>query len=268
MSKPGAHEDGHRTVEAVEKTCRILEALHFSEGAGVTELSEELDISKGTVHTHLATLMEHKFVVKEDTTYRPSLRFLEFAERVKNQNLLYQVGNDEIEDLAVATDTRVQLGVSEFGFFVPLAIARSEHATLPPTRVGMREYLHCIASGKAILAYMPQERVEEIIDQHGLPARTPNTITDPDELFEEIERIRDDGVAFNDEEKIEGLRAVGAAIKSDTGEVLGSISASGPTSAMKGDRFREEIPEAVSNLANTIELNIRVEEDSLRPVEY
>lgn len=268
MSQPDSDPDGRRTVGAVEKTCRILDALHYLEGAGITELAEELDVSKGTVHTHLATLRKNHYVVKDGTTYRPSLRFLEIGEGRKTRDRLYQAASGEIEELAVATDTRVQVGVEEFGYLVPLAIARSEHATLPPTRVGMREYTHCIASGKAILAHLPQDRIEEIIDEHGLPARTPHTITDPDELFEELERIREAGVAFNDEEKIEGLRAVGAAIRSDTGEVLGSISASGPTSGMTGERFREEIPDAVSNLANTIELNIRVEEDRLSPVDY
>jgi len=266
MTKPEG--EAPRTVAAVDKTCKILEAIHTLEGAGVTELADHLDISKGTVHTHLATLNENGFVVKKDTTYRPSLRFLDIGEDVKNDRQLYQVAQEEIQELAEETDTRVQIGVQEFGYVVPIAIALGEHAIAPPTRVGKREYLHCIASGKAILAHLPQERVEEIIDQHGLPARTPYTITEPDELYEELERVREEGVAFNDEEKIEGLRAVGAAILSDTGRVLGSLSASGPISGMKGERFREEIPQAVSNVANTIELNIRVEEETHSRVEY
>lgn len=266
MSKPRA--DSPRTVAAVDKACRIIEAVHTLEGAGVTELADQLDISKGTVHTHLTTLKENGFVVKDGTTYRPSLRFLDIGEDVKNDHLLYQVATDEIEELAVETDTRVQISVEEFGYGVPIAIALGEHAIAPPTRVGKREYLHCIAAGKAILAHLPQERVEEIIDKHGLPARTSNTITDPEELFEELERVREEGIAFNDEESIKGLRAVGAAIQTDTGRVLGSISASGPISGMKGDRFQKEIPETVSNVANTIELNIRVEADSLASIEY
>jgi DNA-binding IclR family transcriptional regulator len=268
MSQPESGTDGRRTVGAVEKTCRILDALHYLEGAGITELADELDVSKGTVHTHLATLRENNYVVKEGTIYRPSLRFLELGEGRKTRNRLYQAASEEIEELAVETDTRVQVVVEEFGLTIPLTIARSPRATLPPTSIGMREYPHCIASGKAILAHFPHERVEEIIDEHGLPARTPHTITEADDLFEELERIREAGVAFNNEEKIEGLRAVGAAVRSDTGRVLGSISASGPTSDMAGDRFREEIPAAVSSLTNTVELNIRVAEDRLSPVKY
>jgi DNA-binding IclR family transcriptional regulator len=268
MSKPDPDPDAPRTVEAVDKACRIIDAIQSLDGAGITELADQLDISKGTVHTHLTTLNENGFVVKNGTTYWPSLRFLDIGEDIKNRRRLYQVATAEIDDLAAATDTRVQISVEEFGVLVVLAIAQSEHAIEAPTRVGKRDYLHCIASGKAILAHLPHERVEEIIDSHGLPARTPNTITDPDELFDELERVREDGIAFNDEEKIEGLRAVGAAIRSDTGEVLGSISASGPTSGMKGERFRKEIPEAVSNVANTTELNIRVEQDSTSDIEY
>lgn len=268
MSKPESESESPRTVEAVDKACRIIDALQSLDGAGVTELADKLDISKGTIHTHLSTLNKNGFVVKDGTTYRPSLRFLDIGEDIKNSRQLYQIAQTEIEELAAETDTRVQISTEEFGVLVVLDIARSEHAIEAPTRVGKRDYLHCIAAGKAILAHLPQERIEAIIDRHGLPARTPNTITDPADLLEELEEVRREGIAFNDEEKIKGLRAVGAPVRSDTGDVLGSISASGPTSGMEGDRFRSEIPRAVSNVANTIELNIRVEQDIMGDVKY
>lgn len=254
-------EDSPRTIEAVDKTCRIIQSVHRLSGAGVTELADHLDISKGTIHTHLTTLHRNGFIVKDGDTYRASLRFLDIGEDVKKGLRIYEIAKPEIRELAKRTNTRIQITTEEYGMVVALAIERGEHTIPAPTPVGGRDYAHCIAAGKAILAGMPDERVREIVRYHGLPARTPNTIVDEDELFEELAEIRDRGYAFNDEEKIKGLRAIGVAIQDDSGEVLGAISASGATSRMKGDRYHEEIPEALLDLANTIEFNLRIGED-------
>lgn len=262
MNKTPDDANTPRTIEAVNKACRILRSVHELNGAGVTELANHLDITKGTVHTHLTTLKQNGLIVKEEDTYSASLRFLDIGEDVKNQSKIYKVAKDGIEELAEETDTRTQIAVEESGMAVVLAIRRGEHAIAPPTQVGKRDYLHCIASGKAMLANMPQENVEAIIEQHGLPERTPNTITDPGKLFEELAEIRERGIAFNDQEKMKGLRAVGKAIQDDTGAVIGAISASGPTSGLQGDRFRKEVPGVLSSIAETIELNIRVEKNN------
>lgn len=258
MAHKPADSDSPRTVGAVDNTCRIIGVLHESNGARVTDLAHRLDLSKGAVHTHLATLRKNGFVVQDGQLYHLSLRFLDISEEVKNNTVVYRASKDKLNRLAEETDTRVQLVVEEFGTGVVLAIARGEHAVAPPTRIGKRDYLHCVASGKAILAHLPTERVAEIIDRHGLPKRTKNTITDPETLFDELDDIGSRGIAFNDEEKIQGLRAIGAPILGTNGEVLGAISASGSTSGMKGERYERDIPDLVSNVASTIEFDIRV----------
>jgi DNA-binding IclR family transcriptional regulator len=120
----------------------------------------------------------------------------------------------------------------------------------------MQVHLHCTALGKAILAYLPEERVREIIDTHGLPERTDATITDEEELFDELEGIRDRGYARDMEERVAGLLCVAAPIRNLDGDPLGAISVSGPTSRMKGERFDEEVPEELTSTANVIELNL------------
>jgi len=107
--------------------------------------------------------------------------------------------------------------------------------------VGTRAPLHSTGLGKAILAHLPEERVESIVDHHGMPASTPETITDRDELFDALERIRDRGFAFDDEERLRGLRCVAAPILAND-DVVGAISVSGPTNRLRDDRYREELP--------------------------
>jgi len=109
--------------------------------------------------------------------------------------------------------------------------------------IGSRTLLHCTALGKGILSQESTGRVEEIIEQHGLPAITENTTTVREELFSELEEIRDRGFALDDQERIDGLRCVAVPITTDEGRRARAISVSAPISRMRGDRFESEIPQ-------------------------
>lgn len=252
-----ATEQSENTIEAVERTVKILEALRELDGAGVTELTDYLGMAKATVYTHLATLRECEFVVKNGSEYHISLRFLGFGEYARQQTKIYQVMQDEVDMLAEESGEAAQFMIEEHGRGVYLYKRESPRAIKTASHIGLRCPLHCTALGKSMLSHFPDERVEEIIDCHGLPKQTQNTITDRDELFAELEEIRERGYAFDNEEIQPGLRCVAAPIVDYSGGMLGAISVSGPTSRLKGDRFREEIPEMVMNAANVIEINVR-----------
>ncbi|SFT01569.1 IclR family transcriptional regulator [Halostagnicola kamekurae] len=246
-----------RTIQAVGITLEIIDYLHENDSARITEIADELNRSKGTIHCHLATLLEKEHVVKDDETYRLSLRYLELGEGVKERLGTYEVVTDELADLAEQSNELVQFATEEHGRAVYLYKTGGELAVQTASSVGKREYLHCISLGKAILAHYPRERVEEIVDEHGLPGYTPQTITSRDELFEELETIRERGYAFDDEEKIEGLRCVAAPVTAGEDDVIGAVSVSGPSSRMTGDRYREELPNMVTRSANVIEINAK-----------
>jgi DNA-binding IclR family transcriptional regulator len=244
-----------RRVKSVRTAMDILELLEEREGAGVTEIAGHLDLTKGTVHTQLATLRERGFVAQQDEEYHLGLRFLELGENAKRRLSVPEVAKRELDKLVEETDTRSQLVVEENGMAICVYLARGPNAILPPTDVGYREYLHCIASGKALMAHLPEERIESVLEKHGLPARTESTITDREALFAELAEIRERGYALNDEEKLRGLRAVGAPIIGRDGEPLGAISVSDTTRNMPDDLFHEEMPDRIMGAANTIEVN-------------
>jgi DNA-binding IclR family transcriptional regulator len=247
---------GGRIVQGVETSCRVLEALRELDGAGVTEVAERVGVSKATAHGHLSTLYEHEFVVRDGDDYRVSLRFVDFGEHAKQGVEIHEVAAGEVEKLAERTGEVAQYMVEEHGRGVYLHKARGEEAVQTASYTGVRKHLHCTALGKAILAHLPAERIDAIVDRHGLPAMTAATITDRDDLFDAVERIRERGVAFDDEEVFQGLRCVAAPITAQDGDPYGAISVSGPVSRMKGDRYREELPELVSGAANVIEINV------------
>jgi DNA-binding IclR family transcriptional regulator len=152
-------------VGATEKSIRILEALKKLDGAGVTELAEELGYSKGTVHNHLSTLEENEFVIKNGSTYRISLWFLTLGEYARLQTPLLEVARPEIDALAEETGEIANLLVEEHGRGIYFSISRGENAVNLDTYVGTRQYLHTSAVGKAILAHMTDKRFEEVIER-------------------------------------------------------------------------------------------------------
>lgn len=244
-----------KPIRATETSFRVLEALKRLDGATVTEVATELDLPKSTVHNHLATLQRNEYVVAEDGTYRVGLRLLELGERRRNGMTVYEVARPEVDDLAAETGEMANLAVEEHGLGVYLYRADGEDAVRTDAYAGMRSHLHCTALGKAMLAHTPRERVDEILDERGLPSRTDATITDRDALFEELDRVRERGVAFDREERLDGLQCVAVPITTEADRAVAAVSVSGPTSRMRGERFEEQIPERLADAANVIELN-------------
>lgn len=252
-------------IGAVETTIQLIEALEHLDGATVTELSEHLGVTKGTVHNHLATLREHQYVVNQDGTYTLSLKFLVIGEYLRNNSVLYTNAKAEVEQLAMETGEYAHLSTEQNGLSQKLHKVQGENAIgkeYQRAKLQNPDCLHYTATGKAILGSLPRERVETIIDHYGLPERTKHTITDRGKLFEAIETIRDRGYALNDEEEVERMRAVGAPICDKDGTVLGAVSVSGPISRMKNEQFREVLPEKVMNTATVIEMNVSMSERS------
>ncbi|WP_251341319.1 IclR family transcriptional regulator [Haloplanus halophilus] len=242
-------------VKATETSLLILETLKDLDGAGVTEVATELDIPKSTVHNHLSTLHNARYIIKKDGKYYVGLRFLEFGEHTRNRKRIYEAARPEIENLAEKTGELANLAVEEHGQGVYLYQSKGQQSVSTDVYAGMRSNLHCTALGKAILSEYPRERVDNILDRHGLPERTKNTITDRDALYEELDEVKERGYAYDIEERLRGLRCVAAPITTND-QVYGAISVSGPTNRMQTERFHEEIPEMLLNAENVIELDV------------
>jgi DNA-binding IclR family transcriptional regulator len=248
-----------RTLKTVQRAFDVVRALQDLDGAGVTELAEELGLSKSSTYNYLSTLREHQYVVKEGDTYRLSYQFLHIGEYVRGQTDIYRHGREELDILAHETGRYVHLATEQHGLGVNLYKVRGEEAIgsrYQQSKLQRPDYLHFSATGKAILAHLPRERVEWILDEYGLVRKTANTITDPEELFAELERTRERGYSVNAEEEIEGIRAVGAPILAQDGEVLGSVSVSGPAHRLRQPEHRERLVKAVTDTANVVEVNI------------
>lgn len=247
----------NRAVTTTETSLRILELLKKHRGLTLAELTTEVDAARSTIHRHLLTLEDNEFIVRENGTFFLGLRFLDFGIRARNRVSFFDVACDLVDRVAEKTGEKVWLVAKEGDFSVHLYKAYGDNPLKTSARVGQRRHLHQLAAGKAILASLPEAERQSIIERRGLPRKTENTITDSDELLDELDAIGDRGYAFNIGESITGLNAVGAAIHDEDGYPIGSLSISGPANRVKDDLLREQLPDTLLAAIDEIHIHLR-----------
>ncbi|ELY63183.1 transcriptional regulator, IclR family protein [Natrinema versiforme JCM 10478] len=222
----------------------------------MTELADELGHSKSTIHSHLQTLESEEIIVREEDGYRLSLQVLDMANDVRDQIANYDVIVDAVDELANETGEIAQFGIEEHGHVSYLYKARGNQAVETASRAGGKQPMYSTSLGKALLAFLPSDRQEEIVSKAAFEQRGPKTITDRAGLYEELEATAERGYAIDDEENIEGLRCVAAPVRNGT-SVVGAVSVTGPASRIADDDFHGELAESVQRAANVIELNTK-----------
>lgn len=250
------NDEANHPAKTTEKSLKLVSKLRELEGARIHELTDEMKMTKGAIHNHLSTLRQQGYVRQEGNVYHMSLKFLTLGGYVRDTIPLYQMARPKAIQLADETGMLVNLATEENGKGVYLYQARGEYAVNLDTHVGHRIRLHNIGVGKAILAHLPRERIDEIIDRWGLPEATENTITEKENLLDELETIQERGVAFDREERTSGLACIAAPVQNDD-RVLGAISVSAPTQRLGGGSFDDEIIGEVVSTANEIELDLK-----------
>lgn len=242
-------------IKSDETLFDLVELLRDLDGAGVTELAERLGVAKSTVHGHLTTLRERGFVVQRSGEYELGLRFFEYGQYVRSQLEIVQSGTFAVERLEAETGEMVWLLTHQHGKAIYVYGRAGDNDIDVNTILGTRIHMHYNSGGKAILAHLPESDVRGIIDTHGLPARTEHTITDPEELLAELERIKEQGYALNLSEDLEGIHAVGVPLTVD-GEVQGALSVAGPAHRMPKDRCEGDVLERLRAATDEIDLTL------------
>lgn len=259
-------DDGRtvQTVDAVERAVSVINALKELDGAGVTELSEYLDMSKSGVHKQLSTLVKSGFVQQDGHQYELSFRFLLMGEYVRSNSRLYEIGTEEVDTLAEKSEYFAYLVSNGQDQAYCIYTAEGTNAVAPNLSVGKQVSLYSTAAGKAVLANLPEAQRARLLERN-LPQLTDSTITDSNALAAELTTIREQGVAFEDEENVTGMRGVGAPIHSDESGIVGAVAVSGPVSLLTDEHFEDELPSLVRQTKNFIEVKFSL--DSRDPLQ-
>jgi len=238
-------------IHSVEKAIAILRAFdHERPELGVTELSQQLGVHKSTVSRLLATLEAGGLVERDPQTrrYRLGVELIALAGLVVRHADLRVAARPALEALADRCRETVNLAIYHDDMamnieqFVP-----AERQIRDIGWVGRRTPLHATSVGKVLLAYLPAEEAQAVVNALPLPALTSHTITNRQALYAELERVRRQGYALGLEELEVGLNSVAAPVRDHSSTVIAAVSVSGPAYRVT----RASLPELASRVIET-----------------
>lgn len=245
-----------RTLQTTRTSIEVLKLLEELDGARVSELADQMDRPRSTIHSHLKTLRMEQFAIKEGDIYYPGPELLRLGNHVQTSKESYVLAGKFTDKLYERIKYR-SVFVAEMngrGVFIHTTTGDLSDWTLEAP--GNQLYLHSTAVGKAILANKPRRFVETTLDKWGMPQETPNTITNREELFDELESVREKGYAINRGENVEGLYAIGVAAENPTGIVIGGFSVSGPERRFNKEEFVQTIVVDLTEIVEEYELEL------------
>lgn len=249
-------ENDANTLQTTATSLDILDLLDESSGARVSEIAEQMEMPKSTVHGHLATLRSKRFVIKRGDIYYLGPELLRLGNHVRTRKEGFILARKYTEQLFEEVGLRSAFAVEMGGRAVFVHTASGDKMGWAHESLGNPVYLHSTAVGKAILAATPRTKTERILDRWGMPAETEHTITDREEFFGELEAVRDRGYATNHQENFEGLYAIGKSATEPSGKVIGGFTITGPEQSFVGGDREQQLVEGITEVVNEYELEL------------
>ncbi len=232
-------------VRVLHKTLDILETLKSTEaGYRLADLARTVQLPKATVHRILTTLETRGYLDRaRDGSYRVARKLFDMQRTVPLEQILSQVSRAMMEKLVASCKETVNLGILDAGEVVVINTVESPQAVRMSSKIGNRRLLHSTALGKALLSGMPDKEVQRLLRLKGIQKLTPHTLTTRVAVMAEIQKVRRQGWAMDNQENELDGRCIGAPIPGPDGQVLAALSISGPVFRMDVERARALVPE-------------------------
>jgi IclR family pca regulon transcriptional regulator len=251
------------TSQSLARGLAILSTFHSDRPLiGVSELSRGLELSRSTVHRYVATLAKLGYLQQDPDSkrYRLGPKVLDLGFSALNSMDLLEVSAPHLRRLSDETQRTVNVAILDGTDVVYIERCRAARPGQQEIdlnlHVGARLPAYCTAMGKAILAFVSEERLEEVIERIDFVPRGPNTLTDPKAFREELVKVRASGIAINDEELAYGLRSIAAPIYSQSGDVLAALNLAIHRTIVSMEELVERFAPAVIQTANDISLSM------------
>jgi len=240
-----------KTILAVERALIILNFLSESgEGFGVRDLGRELGYSPAVTQKILSTLKVHGYVQQDEDTerYRLGVSALHLGLSMLSRLDVLNVAHPFMESLTHRTGETTFLAIRDDVAAVYIDKVTSPHDIRMDAKVGARRPLNCTAVGKVLLAWGAAGLVSQLVEHGAIKQQTENSITDPQELEEELARVRERGYALDCREYLVDAMCAAAPIFGQDGQVVASVTASCPAFRVE-DRIEEIAKSVVSSAA-------------------
>jgi DNA-binding IclR family transcriptional regulator len=242
------------SVQSVDRALTILDILQKNpSGYGVTELSHQLDVSKSTVHRLLMSLLKKGLVKQDKDTdkYSLGLRLLELGHAVSENFDIRKVASPYLHQLSEITGETAHLVILDNNEIVYIDKIESYQTIRMFSKIGKRAPMHCTGVGKAILAFLPEDQVNKIIDEKGMQKFTEKTITSREKMLPHLQEIKARGYSIDDEEHEMGIKCAAAPIMNHNGDIIGGVSVAGPIMRISDEKL-EMIAQEVLKVSKEI----------------
>jgi DNA-binding IclR family transcriptional regulator len=214
-------------ISVIGRAVRILKEFRSGDTElGAAELARRTGLPKPTVHRMLQEMARTGLLERGRTAFRPGTLLFELGQVVPQRQNLQEAARRHMTVLHEATGHNVGLAVLHAGDVVYVDILRGRNSPRLPQRTGGRWPAYASCSGKAMLAFSPQEEIDRVL-AGPLPPLTEQTITDADGLRAELAWVRRTGVAFDRRESFPNVMGVASPVLGFDGEVLAALSISG-----------------------------------------
>ncbi len=227
-------------VRVLHKTLNILETLRtYSAGLSLSQLTARVELPKPTVYRIVATLESRGYLDRtSEGNYRLGRKFFERHPEGNDQQALIQAARPAMKELLDSCKETLNLGILDGGEVVIIETLESPLTVRMSSKIGNRRFPHSTALGKVLLAALPEKDAHRIVRARGLPRFTDHTITTWRSLAVELEKVRQQGYAFDNCENEPDGRCVAAPIFGSGGSVVAALSMSGPLPRMTMPRAR------------------------------
>lgn len=220
----------------------------------LTEIATATAINKTSAFRVVNTLERAGYLVRDTETkrYRPGIRVLQLGFAALANLELRQIARPFLERLSQAVGETVSLSVLDGMELIYIDRVRNRQIVGVVLGLGSRLPAHCASMGKAMLAHLPAEELDQRLSQGSLKPCTANSIVDREALLAELEKVRRQGFATNDEELEMGLRAVAAPVWDRSSQVVAAVNITGSAAMISRQRLLEELAPAVTQTAKEI----------------
>jgi len=245
-------------IQSVSHALDVLEEFHGDvDELGVTELSKKLKLHKNNVFRILATLQSRNYIEqnKANENYRLGIRCLELGQTFIHQRGMLKQANPVLQELAEKTGETSYVSIMRGNEVVYLDSVEPETTVRVVSRLGLHMPTHATAAGKVLVAFESEEDLRKRFSGE-LKSYTKNTFRTVEELFRDLEAVRERGYATDLEEFEEGLRCVASPIRDYTRKVIGALSVSGPAHRLSDEKIQTIFGAEVVRLGK--ELSIRL----------
>jgi DNA-binding IclR family transcriptional regulator len=244
--------------DMVKETLYLLEIFCEKIGPlGITEISNIMIESKSSIFKKIQTLLDLGFIMQDQDSkkYRLTTKFLELVNKSLESYHSKTNINSYLKLITEKTGESSYFGIkNQNNRLIYIDINRSNSLVVINTNIGDSPLPHCTAHGKALLAFLDMNSIEDVI-KGGLEKFTKNTITDKNRLLEELRKIREIGYAIDNEEREVGFKCIAAPVFNSKKEVIGAIGISGTTRRFTQEKIRK-FAESVKEIADKISINI------------